>query len=256
MLALAAGRGVDTLDTAITYGRSELRLGNVGVHDFRVVSKLPLVPMGCGYIASWVRNEIANSLKRLNIPSLYGLLLHSPSQLFTDVGPQLFEGLQQLKSDGSIRKIGVSIYSPDELGDLLARFPIDIVQAPLNLIDRRLDKSGWIRRLKDQGIEIHSRSTFLQGLLLMPRVPNKFSRWDELWDRWQAWLETNHVTALQACLAYPLSLQEIDRVVVGADATAQLEQILDASSSITSIEYPDLSSEDELLINPFHWRNL
>ena len=253
IIALASEGGVDTLDTAIAYGRSEARLGNIGVHSFKVVSKLPAVPKGCQHIASWVRNEIANSLKRLNIESLYGLLLHTPRQLMSAVGPQLFDALRQLKSEGKISKLGVSIYSPNELREMVSRFPIDIVQAPLNIVDRRFLKSGWIKRLKDQGIEIHSRSTFLQGLLLMPQAPEKFSRWNELWNRWGRWLETNRTTALQACLAYPLSIQEIDRVVVGVDATSHLEKILDASNDINLIEYPDLSSDDESLINPSYW---
>ena len=38
----------------------------------------------------------------------------------------------------------------------------------MNIIDRRLELSGWLERLSDEGVEVHARSVFLQGLLLMP----------------------------------------------------------------------------------------
>ena len=41
ILDLASVGGVDTLDTAITYGKSEATLGQVGVTGWNVISKIP-----------------------------------------------------------------------------------------------------------------------------------------------------------------------------------------------------------------------
>ena len=44
ILTVAARSGVDTIDTAITYGESERVLGAEGCSRFRIVTKLPAIP--------------------------------------------------------------------------------------------------------------------------------------------------------------------------------------------------------------------
>jgi aryl-alcohol dehydrogenase-like predicted oxidoreductase len=255
MLQLAAASGIDTLDTAIAYGESESCLGDAGTDGFSLVTKLPAVPDGCNDINEWVREQIEASLGRLGVQSVYALLLHRSGQLLGADGKIIYQAMQDLKKAGLVQKIGVSIYSPDELDVLMPQYRFDLVQAPFNLVDRRLYTSGWLQRLKQEGTEIHTRSAFLQGLLLMPRssIPSKFAPWEELWDKWDAWLACHSDTAVQACLAYPLSFPEIDRVIIGADSKGQLEQIIEAALCAASGDLPDLHCEDERLINPSNW---
>lgn len=202
ILEHAQAAGLDTLDTAIAYGNCEERLGEIGVSQWQVISKLPAIPEGCIDVAAWTRECVAASLRRLGIDQLRGLLLHRPEQLLAPQGDALYFALTHLKNDGLVQKIGVSIYGSEELNALNAKFRFDIVQAPLNLFDRRLIDSGWLARLSQQGTEVHVRSVFLQGLLLMQPAgrPEKFNRWQPLWDRWQQWLADTKLTPLQACL--------------------------------------------------------
>ena len=53
-----------------------------------------------------------------------------------------------------------------ELDHLITLMDINIVQAPLNIIDRRLETSGWLSKLYKNGIEVHTRSSFLQDCYL------------------------------------------------------------------------------------------
>jgi aryl-alcohol dehydrogenase-like predicted oxidoreductase len=258
MLQLAAASGIELLDTAITYGESETCLGEVGAKGFRVVTKLPTVPTGCNDVENWVSEQVAASLARLRIERLYGLLLHRPGQLLEQDGKALYGAMRKLKENGLLQKIGVSIYAPCELEELCSLYRFDLVQAPFNLVDRRLYASGWMRRLKGAGVEVHVRSAFLQGLLLMPReaIPSKFARWSGLWDRWHGWLVSHKVSAVQASLAFPLSFPEIDHVVVGADSVNQFEQIIRAANSTRPLDLPDLACDDEDMINPARWNSL
>lgn len=256
MLRLARNWGVDTLDTAIAYGESEYCLGQIGVKQYRVITKLPAIPDGNCDIPAWVEQQVLASLERLGIASLYALLLHRPAQLLEAQGPAIFQALTNLKKSGRVKKIGVSVYSPAELDLLVEKYRLDIVQAPFNLLDRRLFTSGWLRRLQAENVEVHTRSTFLQGLLLMPlsEIPVEFLAWKDLWEEWSNWLQSNRrVTALQACLAYPLSFSEIGRVVVGADSSNQLVQLLHAAMSCELSAFPDIQCDDETLINPSNW---
>ena len=258
IVGIAKAAGVDTIDTAIGYGDSEACLGGIGVADLRVITKLPGLPVGLADVRPWVEKEFAQSLLRLQLTQVYGLLLHRPSDLLGPHGPALFDALTALKDQQKIVKIGISVYSPSELASLTARFDVDLVQAPFNLLDQRLSGSGWLDRLKEKGVEIHTRSVFLQGLLLMPRahIPSRFERWSGLWDHWHQWLQTSNFTALQACLAFPLSFEQIDRVVVGADSAKQFRQILQVLAVPLSLELPELRCDSEDLINPAIWPSL
>lgn len=256
IVAAARAGGVDTIDTAASYGESEQCLGEVGVEGLRVVTKVPPMPAGVSDVAAWVDAEIGASLARLRIPQLDAVLLHRPMELLGAYGAGLFKALRGLKEHGLTRKIGVSVYAPAELDALVPRFEIDLVQAPLNLVDRRMIVSGWAERLKERGIELHTRSAFLQGLLLFSResVPARFERWQSLWDRWHGWLNGAGVPAAAACLAFPLSRPEVDRVVVGTDNAGQMHELLAAAAQRIDAALPDIASDDEDLINPARWQ--
>ena len=203
--------------------------------------------------------QVRESLARLGQETLYGLLLHRTQDLLGLNGAHLINALADLKNDGVVQKIGVSIYSPDELEVVRNKIKIDLVQAPLNVVDRRLQSSGWLDRLKDDGVEVHTRSTFLQGLLLMERskIPQKFWRWSNLWGLWHEKLKVLGASPLVASLGYPLSLKQVDQVIVGVDSAAQLSEILQAAEN--AIEGPDtsfMSSADLDLINPSNWNHL
>ena len=248
--------GLDTLDTAIAYGESEQCLGNIGVTNFNVITKLPLIPEGCADIENWIMEEVNASISRLNGITLYGLMLHRPEQLLGPYGQEIMLALLSMKKSGIVQKIGISVYSPDEFTKLFSEYNFDIVQCPFNLIDRRLVSSGWLEKLKMLGVEVHVRSSFLQGLLLMPRdqIPDQFRIWDSLWDDWHEWLIKHAVSPVDACIAYVLSHCNIDQVVVGVDSKLQLEQIVSAIESVSISAFPDISSLDSNLINPNNWR--
>ena len=257
ILCQAAAQGLDTLDTAISYGDSESVLGRTGIGGWKVVTKLPAFPENCVDVASWVEAEIVGSLSRLGVSQVHGVLLHCPAQLHSkNHGNQLYEALQKLKAQGVTRKIGVSVYGPEELDEIWPKFQFDLVQSPFNVIDRRLESSGWLGRMHEAGTEVHVRSVFLQGLLLMPpdRRRENFGRWQDLWSKWDEWLTKERLTPLQACLFFALSHPAINRVVVGVDSANQLNEILSVSNP-HAIKFPNyLESDDSLLINPSKWR--
>ena len=209
-------------------------------------------------MSRWVAEQVSSSLERLQIKKLDGLLLHSPGQLLESSGSTLYAALQSLKDDEFVNKIGVSVYKLAELEQLHKKYKFDLVQAPFNILDRSFVSSGWANRLQQEGVETHSRSAFLQGLLLMPpnKRPSKFLPWTNIWVEWERWLAEAGLTPLQACLRYVCSVDSIDRVVIGVDSVEHLQQIFDASiGDINSLPcFAPL--QDERLINPANWNQL
>lgn len=258
ILDRAIGSQIDFLDTAVAYGNSEQILGLIGVERFQVISKLPPIPeIGVEDVPAWVDDQVTGSLQRLGLDCLYGLLLHRPAQLLSPIGAELYRVLQKQVVLGRVRNVGVSIYDPSELDVLIPRFSINIVQAPLNILDGRLNRSGWIDRLQESGIALHVRSAFLQGLLLMPagQRPQYFDRWSPLWGKWSSWLKDHELTPLQACLRYVLHAPGIERVVLGVDSEAQLSEILAvASEGPVPDGYQALQAHDPKLLNPSLWK--
>ncbi len=250
--------GFDTLDTAVSYGISENVLGKLGVHQWKVVSKLPSIPNGCNDVYSWVSSQTINSLSLLKLDRLHGMLLHRPEQLLGPYGNSLYKALQRIKAEGLVDKIGVSVYGLSQLEQLIGEYKFDLVQAPLNILDRSLIDSGWAMRLHEMGIEVHTRSAFLQGLLLMPANirPEKFMPWAQVWAEWDGWLERTGLQPLEACIRFLCSVSQVDRVVVGVDSLHQLNQIVDAiDGSLVSL--PEFKTFRDLrLINPSKWNQL
>ncbi len=260
ILIAARRQGLNTIDTAIAYGDSEERLGAAGVADWHLVSKLPAVPEGEKDLSAWVFQEVQGSLKRLNVSRLYGLLLHRPEQLLGSQGLMISRALEEVKTRGLVSKIGVSIYEPDDLHNLLNSCSFDLVQAPLNVLDQRIVNTGWAAKLNELGIELHTRSCFLQGLLLIPtsQRPDKFNKWKALWDQFDGWVGKSGLSPLQACVQFVLSIPEVSKMVIGVDTLLQLQEILVASNlEAGSYLYPkwDEPPAPELL-NPARWSEL
>lgn len=253
--------GIDTIDTAIAYGEAETVLGRIGISGFRLVSKVPALREPALAVDDWVMAQVEASLERLRVPRLGGLMLHAPDDLLGPHGSDLACGLRRVRDAGLAERIGLSVYSPEQLAALIDRLPLEIIQIPLNVFDRRFVETGWLDRLVSDDVEVHARSVFLQGLLLMPsdRVPSKFAPFRTLIDGWHDWLSGDGAagrSTVQACLAHVASYAGISRLVVGADSLTQFQDIIEAAST-TPLRAPEsLASPATPLINPAQWNTL
>ena len=258
ILKYAKNKNIDLIDTAISYGESEKVIGDVGIQGFKFITKLSVPPNDHVNIHKWIEEKISLSLERLGIESLYGLLIHRSENLFGVSGKKIINTLNKLKSKGMINKIGVSIYEPSELEKLKDIVHLDLIQAPFSIFDQRLLSSGWLSKLFKNDTEVHVRSVFLQGLLLMSKENRsaKFNKWNNLWKIWHEWLNDNQITALEATIRFALSKKEISKVVVGVDSKDQLEQIISASDGKLPAIPSELSLNDVNLLNPSNWSKI
>lgn len=256
ILARAAAAGVDTLDTAVAYGESESVLGRAGVSGWRVISKLPSLPPDIRDVRQWIDSQLSGSLERLRVATLDALMLHRPSDLLGPRGREFQDSLAAARTRGIVGAVGVSIYDPEELDSLWPAWRPEIVQAPLNVLDRRLISSGWLAKLAAHGVRVHARSVFLQGLLVMPaeRRPAWFAPWTELLDRWLEWCAQQSVSPQHAALGFVDAQTEVERYVIGVDSPAQLEELLALAPALAQLPPDDLCSSDRTLLEPSRWR--
>jgi aryl-alcohol dehydrogenase-like predicted oxidoreductase len=257
IINLARELNIQHLDTAKSYGDSELNLGKVGVSDFSVTTKLGDIPQDISKIESWTRDQVEESLRTLNIDKLYGILVHNSKMFNGEGGAKLMDTLLKFRLEGLVQKIGVSIYEPDELKNIRFLSDLNIVQAPFNIFDRRIQDTGWIDWLNRKNIEIEARSIFLQGLLLLERhqIPKKFEIWAKMWDEWDSYVSKSQSTRLDICINFVVRSANFDRIVIGMETPDQLNQIVDAANNI-NFKFNDLSfsnKADSRLLNPFKW---
>jgi pseudaminic acid cytidylyltransferase len=248
--------GINKIDTAISYGETHKILGKIGIDDYELMTKLPSIPDNLSNIEFWVNEQIESALIELSLERIDGVYFHDSLQLQnSEIRIKACKALQSLKSKGLISKIGVSIYSPSILEELTQEIDLDIVQAPLNIIDRRIIDSGWMEKLKKLDIEVVVRSVFLQGLLLIEPTtrPPYFNRWDEIFQKYDYWVEEKSISRLEACMQFILSFSEINGIIFGVDHLKQLKEISKLLRPST-LDFPkNIKSNDEGLVNPSKW---
>ena len=255
ILGLAKSLGVTCLDTANAYGESQNALGEFGVRNWRVVSKISSIPRDCEDVRSFVRAEIDLILTSLNLSEFDTVLVHNPKDLMGNVSEIVYEELQKAKSRGQVEKIGVSIYDPSDLESITSRFQLDVVQAPINVFDSRLQDSGWLDRLVSMGVEVHARSVFLQGVLLSAIAQSNdfFKPWKTTFERWNRFTESSGTSAMMNCIKHVNSYDKVTFAVVGVDSAQNLSEVFDAFSARPQRINEDNFGVDSQLINPARW---
>jgi len=256
VLNYAVKNGIKFLDTSTHYGNSEEKIGfynsNNLYSSFDIISK----------IASESKQDtdsgIKLSLKKLNRSSLYAYLIHDFSLFFKNL--EIFNSLIEHKQNGLLQKIGFSLYHPEELDYLLnSDLQFDIVQVPYNIFDQRFEP--YFNLLKDRNIEIHIRSVFLQGLLLMSRdaILKRFPDLNQVMTDISSICKSNEISIYMFTLLFAFGNQQIDKIVIGFDTTSQLVECVNILKIINynifeEIDWKNFVINDKNIILPYKWR--
>lgn len=245
ILIEAAKGGVSTLDTSSAYGNSEEILGDCITpgESFKIVSKYPKGQTTVGEMFD-------ESLKRLKVDHLYGYLLHH-FEIYRD-NPELWNEFVALKESGKVKKIGFSLYEPDELEIILKnKSQFDLLQIPFNIFDKKF--LPYLEELHEKGVEIHVRSTFLQGLFFKNRdsLPEKLLPLRKYLIQLDEYSKESGLSISEIALNHNLQNPNIDGVLIGVDNVAQLQTNL-ASIKDVPLDIHIEVKEKELL-NPVNW---
>lgn len=253
ILDYARTNKIKMLDTAALYGEAESKLGKVGCDNFWIVTKITIQNHKN---STSIKRSIQNSLKRLNQNSIYGCLIHNPEALINNQ-KEWFE-LQNEKNNGSVLKVGYSIYDVNTLEALFKGGMIpDIIQFPYNILDRKFERHMDL--LKKHKVEIHVRSVFLQGLYFMNinEIPKKLEPLKETLKKLKSLCKSKSISMLDLCLSFVLKNNNIDFIVMGVENLEQLVQINDFFHKSKKLKIVDDStldfSFDQKLLNPRNW---
>ena len=246
-------------DTAPFYGNSEKILGEY-INQKEIVTKIPDIKEKIISKKSILETKkvLFQSIKNLKINNLYGVLLHSSFDLLKPGKKYLIDFLRGIKKDKITKKVGVSIYEKQNFYDIQRFFFPDIIQLPLNIIDRRLITNNFLKKIKDKKIEIHARSVFLQGILLEnpKNFPPFFQKFKIDFVHLRNEIKKNKMSLLKAYLTFVLTIKEIDKIVIGIASSKQLGQILKIfnSKKIEKIDIDVPVISNKTLLDPRLWK--
>lgn len=242
ILNVAKNNNIEMLDSASAYGNAEEVLGKNSLKKFKIVSKYLPSSMGKGVIL-----QFNQTLKNLNVSRLYGYLAHRPLEILKFPGE--WDDLQELKANEKVRKIGFSLNEPFELEALLnENFYPDIVQVPFNYFDRRFEQA--LINLREIGCEIHTRSTFLQGLFFIN--PNSLDNYFDEVKPLLFNLQENNPMLPGRLLKFVLDQPLIDKVIIGVENEDQLLLNLQTVQEAAILEPLNKRISDNILI-PSRW---
>lgn len=242
----AEALGITTLDTSSAYGDAEKILGNAIQRkgSFKIISKYPQCHIP-------VEECFYTTLSHIGIDRLYGYLVHHFDVYKNN--PGIWRDFEKLKQDGKTDRIGFSLYHPAELELLLKnKTAFNIVQIPYNILDRKFEP--YLRVLHDMDVEIHVRSTFLQGLFFMDRekLPIKLLPLKKYLLQLDEYAKRNRMSMSSLALNYNIQNPYIDGVLIGVDNGGQLQMNV---HSVTKQKIDiDIRVSEEELLNPVNWK--
>lgn len=257
-IVLAAEKhNIRSIDTAPAYGNAECILGKIGIDNFNIITKLRGLRSN-----NW--ENVLNSFKfshkdlRLYDRPIHTILAHDPTEISGVDYKTVAYNLSKLRDLGYATKVGLSIYSEHQCGQITTQFKPDVIQVPFNILDQRAKNSNLLEYLKSKGCEIQVRSIFLQGLLAqnkmyLPKSLNKYSNEvKKLFD----FCHSQNISLRTLALKWVDSQSWIDNIVIGLDTIEQFHQlVIDLKSTINLDEKAlrDMSSSNLNLIEPYRW---
>lgn len=234
MLDYAVQNGIHTIDTANAYGTAEdvvgtfLRKKTVLRECLWIISKFRpnlLDDIKEAEYYAVMKENLLNTLDRLGTDYLDTYLLHSARYVYHDA---IIDALNRLKKEGYARKVGVSVYEVDEAQKCIERENIDFMQLPYSVFDQRMKVGGIFNLAKKQGntTQIHSRSAFIQGLILMEEneVPDFLAKARPIVRKISEMCRKYEISRISLAMNYVKQEESISHMVFGVDNIEQLKE--------------------------------
>ena len=255
ILEYAFNHGIRILDSAEAYGNAHEVIGSFHKNHpgklFEIITKLP------HQFDAAISDKVNKYLADLEVFRLYALLFHSFSSYKENIDN--FNVLTKLKDSGKIKHIGVSVYTNEEIEEVILNDDVDIIQLPFNLFDNSNLRGYILEKAKAKGKTIHTRSALLQGLFFkdandqnktVQKLKNELLLLSEITKKY-------NTTISQLALSYCLQQNTIDNVLIGVDSINQLKdniQLVNYKIKPEAINEIDIIKVKNLdLLNPSLW---
>ena len=222
---------IKSFDTAQSYGFSEALLARY-IKTKKIYNKFNIPDIKKSSIESETINLINKSFKNLKKKRIEGIMIHNSDffikKKFSQI--KIIKLLNKYKKEKKIKKIGFSIYTPDEFIKITNLTTPDFFQIPFNILDQRFAKKKIIDKIKKKKIEIHVRSIFLQGKILKQHQ-FKSNTVNKKILEFHNWCRKKHISRISACINFVKNYKFINKITVGIENKSQLMKIISVFNS-------------------------
>lgn len=254
LLDYSYNHGLKTLDTADAYGYAAEILGIYNIQKpGRFFFNTKFLADSSNLIS-----QLDKSLIKLNQESVNVYLYHSFGDFVNY--PEIKGQLLDLKKQGRINKIGISVYENEEFEKACESDLIDVIQFPYNLLDNYSQRGDHIKLAKTNRKELQVRSIFLQGLFFkqIAELPNLLIPLTSYLKKIHEIAQKANISIAQLAMNYALQQNEIDYILFGVDSLKQLRDNIDISKNIISDdiieEINKIDVKEIELLYPKNWK--
>ena len=183
-------------------------------------------------------------------------MFHNVDDLKTKNGKKLFFILKNLQKKKLVKRIGVSIYKPNDLKLVFKIFIPEIVQFPLNIFNQNFINHKYFRYLSSKKTIFQARSIFLQGMITEKLSnlkhykisKNLFSKIKEL----NIFCKKNKISRLEACIYFIKSIKGIKLITFGINNKFELKEILKKFKKKKKIDFKRFNLDNKS-VDPRIW---
>ena len=238
MLNYAVRNGVEAIDTSALYGEAETVVGEflsqspIPRENLFVVSKFGVAGiegLSSQELEQRLLDEAGISLSRLGLNRLDAYICHVPSAVRDD---RVVQALGALRRSGMASHVGFSVYETEEAEIAINSGVVDFLQIPFSVLDQRMATQGILELAARRGVELHSRSAYVQGLALMDPefVPEHLAEIRPAIARLAGLCRAANVSRQVLALAFVRSFAQISHIVFGAHDMNQLADTIKSFS--------------------------
>lgn len=232
LIDYATQNGIKAIDTAKAYGTAEEVVGEFlsrkTISRDRLFISTKFMPNLLDEVEAddyerIIEEQIQGQLKKLNTDYVDAYMFHSARYAFDE---EKLNALSIVVRKGYARKCGVSVYEPEE-AEACFKYPsVDFIQAPYSIFDHRMKKRGILDKGNGNSCEIHTRSAFIQGLIVMDEemVPDFLSEARPIVAKIKAVCQKYGISRVQLALQYVKREKGISHLVFGVDSLKQLKE--------------------------------
>ena len=222
----AIALNLNSFDTAASYGNSESLIGD-GIKNLnkniKIYTKIPKLKSKNILEA---KKAFGQSLKRLKLSNIEGLLIHNPSDWQIRGMKEFSIHLRKAKI---VNKFGLSIYEKKQIPDDRL---INLIQVPGNIFNQELISSNELTSFNNQGGTVVIRSIFVQGLLFLKNeeLPKNLSPLLEPIKKFRDLADISNVSIESLAIKTVQSICPFGKLVLGCDNVKQLRALSKAAA--------------------------
>ena len=218
-------KGIKQLDTADAYGNALDVIGRYHMYS----SKKFLINSKFSNLSISLESVLEKSLIRLHVDKLNLYQVHDYDKF--EKNPNLHQQLIALKKSHLVDKIGVSVYSCEEMLKLSEFDFIDVIQFPFNLLDNHRQRQEAMKICVERGKTLHARSVFLQGLFYkdFDEYPDNLRKLLPYTKKLREISLEANIQMSQLALNYALQESDVDTLIIGVDSLTQLKENVENS---------------------------